>query len=123
MSVFKIWGKMSLFEAWSSPIVSFVVAAGGGVGGGVKMPVILFLLRNELTRRKNNNNNNDRAFAIKVRFNKNVQKNVEILFPNFQQLRLGGRREGEVASYPRKMHPSASERPIFRQKTKVTYVF
>ena len=90
------------------------------MGGGGKMPVILFLLRKELTRRKNNNNNNDRAFAIKVRFNKNVQKNV---FPNFQQLRLGGRREGELASYPRKMLPSASERPIFRQKTKVTYVF
>ena len=90
------------------------------------MPVILFLLRKELTRRKNNNNNNnnnDRTFAIKVRVNKNVQKNVEILFPNFQQLRLGGRREGELASYPRKMHPSASERPIFRQKTKVTNVF
>ena len=97
----------------------------GGVGGGGKMPVILFLLRKELTRRKknNNNNNNDRAFAIKFRFNKNVQKIVEILFPNFQQLRLGGRREGELASYPRKMLPSASKRSVFRRKTKGAYVF
>ena len=71
---------------------------GDGVGGGGKMPVISLLLRKELIRCKKN-----RAFAIKFAFNENVQKILEILIPNFQQLRLGGRREGEVASYPRKM--------------------
>ena len=71
---------------------------GDGVGGGGKMPVISLLLRKGLIHSKKN-----RAFAIKFAFNENVQKILEILIPNFQQLRLGGRREGEPASYPRKM--------------------